>query len=84
MTDGRGSSTAAGLGEAVRRERCAAGLTQQGLADLVDASRQWVIRLEQGSGSVRLETVLEALETLGLEMVVVCDLPPAQPGSDGA
>ena len=77
MTGGRKVESAADVGALIRQARLAAAMTQQQLADRVGATRQWVIRLEQGRDGTALSTALAALEELGLEMVAQLDLPPA-------
>ena len=66
----------ADVGALVREARLAAGITQQQLADMVDTTRQWVIRLEQGHHSTSISTVLTALSVIGLEMVAQYELSP--------
>ena len=67
------------LGTLIRQKRQYEGLTQQALADQVGASRQWVIRLEQGQPTVAMAKVLDVLWQLGLELLAQHDLPPAAP-----
>ncbi|WP_419853893.1 helix-turn-helix transcriptional regulator [Candidatus Poriferisodalis sp.] len=71
-------ASAAGVGALVRRQRRAAAMTQQQLADRIGATRQWVIRLEQGRHGTAMNTALIALEELGLEMVAQLDLRSPQ------
>lgn len=61
--------SAADIGVLIRQARQAASMTQQHLADLVGTTRQCVIRLEQGRHGTAMSTTLEALSTLGLEMI---------------
>ena len=60
----------------MRRARQAAQMTQEQLADRIGATRQWVIRAEQGSRTVTMSTMLLALAELGLEMVAHPNPPP--------
>lgn len=76
MSSGRRVESAADVGALIRRERRAAAMTQQQLADRVGTTRQWVIRLEQGRHGTAMNTVLIALEELGLEMVARFDRRP--------
>lgn len=58
-------TSSADLGERIRRRRVERGLSQTELAERVDATRQWVSRLEQGrdgAGVQRLLAVLDALD----------------------
>ena len=50
----------------VREARRSAALSQQSLADLIGASRQWVQRLEAGVPGVEIGLALRALRALGL------------------
>jgi y4mF family transcriptional regulator len=58
--------TARDLGATVRDARLRQGWTQAELADRIDASRQWVISLEQGKASAELGTALRAIAALGM------------------
>lgn len=57
------------LGEAVRVARIDAGLTQDQLALASGVSRDTVIAVENGRGSVRLGNALRVLKVLGLQVV---------------
>jgi transcriptional regulator with XRE-family HTH domain len=61
------------LGSHVKTWRKLRGLTQAQLADRADVTRETVIRLERGDGSVGLERVLRMLHALG----VLDDVPRA-------
>ncbi len=52
------------------------GLTQAQLADRAGISRDTVIRLEQGDGSVSFENVLRVLRSLGVSDRVLASLDP--------
>ena len=56
------------LGGEVRARRGALRLSQQELADLAGVSERFVRFVEQGKPSLRLDTLLALLETLGLEL----------------
>ncbi len=58
------------LGATVLMSRRKLRLTQQGLADLCGVGVVFVYELEKGKPTVRLDKLLEVLETLGLQMVV--------------
>lgn len=59
----------------IREARHRADLSQQSLAELIGASRQWVQRLEAGVSGVEFGLVLRALRALGLAVDV--RVPPA-------
>lgn len=56
------------IGEAFAARRLQLGLTQQLLADLAGVSRYSVQSLEYGTGSVKLESVGQIAEALGLKL----------------
>jgi transcriptional regulator with XRE-family HTH domain len=58
------------IGEAFASRRIQLGLTQQLLADLAGVSRYSVQPLEYGTGSVKLGSILEIAEILGLRLEV--------------
>ena len=53
------------FGAVLRRERTAAGLTQEALAEAADLHHTFVSRLERGDRAPSLETVLRLAEALG-------------------
>ena len=57
------------LGRAIRRLRTERGLTQDGLAQWLQVSRQTVVSLEQG-GPVSVTAAMRALAILGAKVVV--------------
>ncbi|HSW27945.1 MAG TPA: helix-turn-helix transcriptional regulator [Longimicrobiales bacterium] len=65
-----GQSRTASLGRAVRSRREELGLRQSELADLAGCSERFVHTLERGKPSLRLDKVLDALEVLGLDLLV--------------
>ncbi|QZA16579.1 helix-turn-helix domain-containing protein [Mycobacterium malmoense] len=58
------------IGQAFAGRRLQLGLTQQLLADLSGVSRYSVQALEYGTGSVKLASLVEIAETLGLRLEV--------------
>jgi transcriptional regulator with XRE-family HTH domain len=50
----------------LRATRKAAGLTQQGLADVCDLQRSYVSRLERGELDPRLTTIVRLADALGV------------------
>jgi y4mF family transcriptional regulator len=56
------------LGAAVARRRKALRITQRDLADLSECSEPFIVQLESGKPTVRLDKVLDVLRTLGLEL----------------
>lgn len=64
----------------MRTARRAQGLTQAALADRLRVSRDWVVRLEQGSPRLEAQKVLDALGALGLTL----DIAGADPDQDQA
>lgn len=65
------------LGAQVRAARRARGMTQADLANRLRVSRDWVVRLEQGSPRLETQKVLDALSVLGLTLEVA-DTSPAR------
>jgi y4mF family transcriptional regulator len=70
--------TQTSLGLALKKARHDAGLTQQQLADLAAVSTRPIYLFETGKGTIRLETYLQLLEVLGLELQVAPRIPKAQ------
>jgi HTH-type transcriptional regulator / antitoxin HipB len=58
------------LGEAIAAARQRAGVTQAELADWLQVGRTAVVDLESGMDVRRLRRLMEALDVLGLELVV--------------
>ncbi len=54
------------LGGLVRERREALGWSQQALAERAGTSREWVVRLEGGKPSVRMDRVFDVLGALDL------------------
>ena len=59
------------LGEALRRVRRERGMTQIDLAARANVARSALQKLEEGRGTVNLDTVLKLLRTLSLDLEVV-------------
>ena len=55
------------IGAAVRRARKLAGLRQDDLAGLAGVGTRFLIELEAGKPTVRLDKLLAVLSTLGIE-----------------
>jgi transcriptional regulator with XRE-family HTH domain len=58
------------IGQAFAARRIQLGLTQHLLADLAGVSRYSVQALEHGTGSVKLRSIVQIAEILGLRMEV--------------
>ncbi|MDT5184738.1 MAG: hypothetical protein QOJ20_6219 [Mycobacterium sp.] len=58
------------MGEAFAARRIQLGLTQQLLADLAGVSRYSVQALEHATGSVKLGSIIQIAESLGLRLEV--------------
>lgn len=56
------------IGEVFAARRIQLGLTQQVLADLAGVSRYSVQALEHGTGSVKLASILEIADILGIRL----------------
>lgn len=61
---------AAEIAQAVREARKKQRLSQDDLALLAEISRRPLYLLEQGKGSIRLETLLRITDALGLDLEV--------------
>lgn len=61
-------ATPADLGTAIRRARKAAGLHQRELAGLAGVGTRFLIELEAGKPTVRLDKLLAVMAALGLTM----------------
>jgi y4mF family transcriptional regulator len=56
------------IGRVVRDERKAQGLTQDELALLANTGRRFIVELEHGKPTSRLDRVLQVLAALGIEL----------------
>lgn len=63
-------AAAPALGEAVRAQRLSQGLRIDAAAGLSGVSADVLSRLEQGKGSVRMDTLLRVLDGLGLALIL--------------
>ncbi len=63
------------LAQQVREARKKARLSQDDLAALAETSRRPIYLLESGKGSIKLETLIQILEALGLELTVTPKRP---------
>jgi len=66
------------LGKTVRERRRQLRLTQQDVSDLSGVSVRFLHDLEHDKPSVRMDVVLAALDTLGLELQLTVRTPTAQ------
>jgi HTH-type transcriptional regulator/antitoxin HipB len=62
--------TALSLGQAIRRRRVAAGLTQRELAAACGVGERFIIELERGKESCRLGLALRVADAIGLGLEV--------------
>ena len=77
--------TTRAVGAAIRDARLKAGLTQAELAQRVDTSREWVVRLERGSREgTELGLVLRVLRELGLSLTIEPRHTPTNPAAAAA
>jgi HTH-type transcriptional regulator/antitoxin HipB len=67
------------IGLVIRERRRALGLEQQGLADRVGVSRQWIVGVEKGKQRADAGLLLKTLTSLGLVLVVREDREPRAP-----
>ncbi len=56
------------LGSQIRMRRRALKLTQQELADLAEVSSHFVLDVEKGKESIRLDKLTKILKVLGLDL----------------
>lgn len=59
------------LGEVMRAERRAKGLTQQDLADLAGVSDRFVRELEKGKATAELGKTIDVFAVLGFDLIPV-------------
>ncbi len=59
------------IGQVVRDERKAQGLSQTELGDLAGTGLNFISQLERGKETVRLDKTLAVLNVLGLELSIV-------------
>ena len=58
------------LGEALRRQRVSAGLSQSQLASMTGLRQATISKIESGSETTRIETIYAVMAALDLEMTV--------------
>lgn len=58
------------LSRQIREARKSADLSQDDLAALAETSRRPIYLLESGKGSIKVETLIQILDALGLEIEV--------------
>ncbi|MFT4011692.1 MAG: helix-turn-helix domain-containing protein [Nocardioidaceae bacterium] len=68
---------AADLGALLREARRERGLSQSQVAEMIGATRQWVISTEQGAPTAQVHFVLDALHAVGLVLDVSPELVPS-------
>lgn len=73
-------NSAKDMGSLVRQARRDRGWTQVQLAERAGVSRDWIIRLEQGRGSVELGLALRTLKAL--KLVILAQPIPSSATSD--
>jgi y4mF family transcriptional regulator len=61
-------ASAEALGQLVREVRRARGLTQEDVSFAAGVGRRFIVDLEAGKPTVRLERVLRVLEALGIQL----------------
>ena len=59
-----------GLGQAIRTARRGMGLTQPELAAAAGVGLRFLVELERGKPTVRLDRMIAVLEALGLELQI--------------
>jgi len=67
--------SSADIGQAVRRTRRAQGLTQAELAGACGTGTRFIVELEQGKPTCRIERVLHVLSVLGITVSLDGDAP---------
>lgn len=58
------------LGELIRAQRKALGLTQADIAGVGNSGNRFVVELEAGKPTVQLQKTIDTLNLIGLEMVI--------------
>ncbi len=66
----RSLTWASDLGKRIRDRRVSFGLTQAELAETVGCSRLTIIEIESGKPTSRLATLIQVMQTLGLQLRV--------------
>ena len=68
ITNGDGFHASVALAEQIKRARHKAKLSQDELAALAGISRRPIYLLESGRGAIRLDTLIQILDALGLAL----------------
>lgn len=68
--------TARELGRVIHRTRRQQGLTQADLAERANVARSALQKLEEGRGTVNLDTVVKLMTALSLDLAVVTRASP--------
>ncbi len=58
------------LGDFVRQERNHQGMTQADILGMANTGNRFIVELENGKSTVRLDKVLAVLDVLGLELLI--------------
>lgn len=69
-SDGLKVSDTKSLGELLRSQRKALGLTQLDIAGVGNSGNRFIVELEAGKPTVQFQKTLDTLNLLGLEMVI--------------
>ena len=56
------------LGQGIRKQRKALGLSQQQLAKFAGCAKLFILTLENGKESIRMDKLLSVLNVLGLQL----------------
>lgn len=70
LAAGAGIADVAMLGQLVRQVRNQQGMTQADILGLANTGNRFIVELENGKPTVRLDKVLAVLDVLGLELRV--------------
>jgi len=68
------------LGAAIRAERRRIGVTQKELAMTAGVGLRYLIELERGKPTARMEGMFKVLQALGLKLTVTPPSGPTEPG----
>jgi HTH-type transcriptional regulator/antitoxin HipB len=69
-TEGTKISAVSDLGSVIQAARKEQGLTQVDIAGLAGTGNRFMVDLEKGKPTIRMQLALDVLELLGLELVV--------------
>jgi transcriptional regulator with XRE-family HTH domain len=58
------------IGEIIKRRRKFLGITQKELSEIVDSGLRSLVDIESGKGNPTIETLLDILDVLGLNIEV--------------